>query len=209
MVGFIVIGVLLSIFAMVGAFSLHEKKQLTAGNTPALNPTKGLSRVAKKVYHEYMELPEDSRPFPDIVTMLRGLDAATAATPEARQHRSDHFDKNSYMRKNYGSWNWGDVVFTWGSPDYGRHCDHREGGYSSCPYAAYYTLHKEIQATKKSVEEKEAAIALSSNTHHLDMAKELAEALRSETKIQGQVTSEITGKPLPVQFDRFGRILQG
>lgn len=181
MVGLIVIGVMLAIFATVGGFSLHEKRQVAAGRaTPVIvSSTSGLSPVAKQVYKEYMALPADSRPFPEILPALRALDAQTE--PDATQRRR-HFDDN--WLPNIREQN-GPHRFNWNP--YRQQCSHYR-----CKFSGYYTLHDAIADVDAALKEKERMIALKANQHGVDMLKELESALRSEAGIQRQVVKELS-----------------
>lgn len=135
-----------------------------------------LSRVSQEILKEYSALPEESRPFSDIETILAGLDEKTSHDTHARYV---HFDNNWIFRENRRLV-YSDFEFTW-KPQWGR-CSHNYG----CNFQEYYDLHRAIQMVSDALDKKERALLESKTQVHSDMAKELMQALRSEAGIQEQ-----------------------
>lgn len=145
-------------------------------------PKPKLSDVAKHVRKEYLSLPEDSRPFPDIDSVLLGLDAATSHNATGRH---EHFNSNGYMRQKYGDHH--GYQFSWD----GDHHQPCRSNHRICDFSAYYVLHVEIQELLRQIAMKERALNLSANADKVDQARNLVEALRQEREIQRQVTREL------------------
>lgn len=150
---------------------------------PPKSATADLSVPSKELYREYMELPEASRPFPDIISVLKGLDAATAHNV---QGRNDHYDGHYYMRAaGYSSSTWQKMKFSW-EPDFGPCASARYYG-RHCEFHIYRDLHDEIVKVKKELAATERALSVAQNAHHVDNARELMQHLRDEAKIQREV----------------------
>lgn len=128
--------------------------------------TDGLSSPAGELYREYMALPESSRPFDDIIPILKALDENTgpAPNPDRRYH---------FVRWDKFVWNDG--------------CNHRY-----CDFRGYYDLHVQIEKVAKALEEKERAMVLAKNQGRMLELETLIESLRTEAEIQNEVTKEIS-----------------
>lgn len=144
--------------------------------TPALSgPT--LSRVSQQLLREYSAIPEESRPFPEIETILAGLDEKTS---HDTHQRYIHFDNNWMFGQNRRLV-YSNFEFSW-KPQWGR-CNHSK---FACKFHEYYDLHLAIKTVRDSLDKKERALLESKTQVHSDMAKELMAALRNEAGIQDQ-----------------------
>lgn len=190
----LVVSIVLFAASCIFLVSTHKGRHLTAGGSsanPALPPASKLqSEVARQVHKEYMRLPADSRPFPDIVTILAGLDAKTSVDAFDRRQ---HFNRNWLDNRKEEN---GAFRFEW-KKTYGcshdRPVTHDPHGYSwGCHYHEYWMLHNEIQRVSDALDEKSRVLLASENTDATDMAKELVERLRSEASIQRQTTKELS-----------------
>lgn len=168
---------LVILFFIVGALSV-----LLAGTTAVKAvknkkefgkafPTAGLTVVAGRLFYEYKALPADSRPFPDIIGVLKGLDDEHSVDKKAL---IKHFNKNAYVTNS-------EYKFSWD----GR-C-----GHIRCDFSTYKDLHDAIEEVSRAISEKERVIAEAKVVGRGDAAKELVKALRAEAGIQMQVTREL------------------
>ena len=166
---------LLAVIFLVFLFFRSEKSG-DAKNTIA--PTAGLSPVAKQLVKEYNELPEDNRPFPNIVELVRSLDAKHSV--DARE-RENHFNYNylEHSQRTIGGYE-----FRWSTGAYS--CSHQE---RYCKFSEYYRLHKAIRSVKESVDAKERAVLESQHAGDTDLLVELEQRLREESLLNKQFVS--------------------
>lgn len=134
-------------------------------------PTRGMSAPARQLFHEYTDLPKDSRPFPNILSVLKGLDDLHSVDDDI----DGHFDDNRYVHD-------AGYQFSWSA---GR-CGHK-----NCRPSDYVELHRAIEEVSRAIVAKERVIAEAKVAHRGDAAKELVEALRREASIQMEVTREL------------------
>lgn len=139
----------------------------------------GLSEVSKQILKEYNALPEESRPFLNIINILQDLDKMTAV---------DSFDRRQHFNQNWLNLikvENGGFRFDWHTGG----CSHR--GEYQCKFHDYYRLHTLIKEVQDAVNEKERAFAASSVDR--DSIADLEASLRSEAEITKSVTKEIKG----------------
>lgn len=153
--------------AMKGQLSSRPAKKAIAAGPK-------LSAPAKRLIKEYNELPKDNRPFPDIKSLVQGLDERTSLDADARD---EHFAQRMFSSSST-SFSW--VPYNYRTYDKG--CSHR-----SCKYKGYYDLHVAIEEVKRSVEVKERALREAETAHTLDEVAEFTARLRDEAKINNQV----------------------
>lgn len=176
--------------------SLHQltKPAISASKPVEALDSTNLSHPSKAVYREYMSLPVDSRPFDDIRSILKSLDATLRHLPDF----DDHWDANFENRnQGYSSERYTKYKFSWQAAvvprgphsNYYNPCPHKH-----CAYSTYYDMYLEILRVKEALDKKRLALVRSENAHNVSMADELVEALRLEAGIQKQTTLEIEGK---------------
>lgn len=161
-------------FVPDGLRSSRRQVEAPVEPTLELSPLYGLSEVARQLVKEYDELPEESRPFPDIIPMVRGLDAKIAVDSV---RRARHFDERwlPYTKVQQS----GDYQFSWNARG-AANCQHRQ----HCPFHEYVELHRAIMLVKKALDRKERAILASTYASDTDMIGELMTRLRDEAQLQ-------------------------
>jgi hypothetical protein len=160
--------------------SVIGKKILPEAN---VNPTAGMTDVSKFIYKAYMDLPEDSRPYEDIATILRGLDKRHALDMDAMRQ---HFNVHEYRILNGHADHPKDKFITFG---WTTNCSHTSR--HLCDFSEYGEIYLAIAEIKKSAEERERKLLESGTQGYLDDARLLVERLREEAEIQRQVTKEL------------------
>lgn len=153
------------------------KNQLSSRPAKRALPTgPKLSAPAKQLIKEYNEIPQDNRPFPDIKSLVQGLDERTSLDADSRDnHFTQHHDYS-------GSRNFSWTPYQSYS---GRRCTHK-----NCAFKGYYDLHGAIYEVKASVEVKERAMREAETAHTLDEVADFTARLRDEAKINHQVADE-------------------
>lgn len=163
---------------------------ITAKNRldPVKRLQRSLSTPSQHLYIEYMALPKESRPFPDIGSILKALDEKNSDTSK---ELNEHF---SYMKRgrNYNSPQV--KVFDWNNNR--SYCSHgRSRGSHNCPYNDYFRLHNSFEEVKVSIKAKDIAIRDSRLKGSLDMIDELEARLRDEVKVNQSFVKEFTQLP--------------
>lgn len=168
--------IIIVLFVLSGSYLLAHRYRNGVLPAPA---TKGLTPQSKHLYHKYMALPVESRPFPDVVSILKGMDERHSA--DADKFRN-HFNENFLppIKQYIGSYK-----FRW-SANGSNYCTHK-----SCEFKDYGAICAAIEAVQQSVDDRERAILAAKTAGAGDMAQELIAALRSEASIQNQVTKEL------------------
>lgn len=142
--------------------------------------TAGLSPVAKQLVKEFNALPAEYRPFDDIVSVVRDLDAKHAADAV---ERDNHFNGNWYDLGGADSARFNNGFayrFTWGQGRKYNNCYHTSDRYGRCKFSDYGDLHAAIKAVEKSIQDKERVILHSRYSDSSDTVKQLEERLRAE-----------------------------
>lgn len=162
----VIFGVLVLVMGMVIVGAITDKRRYGKAF-----PTHGMTKPAEKLFYEYTALPADSRPFPDIISVLKGLDEFHSTDDDI----NDHFNANRHLVDSPG------YEFSWN----GR-C-----GHVRCRPHDYVELHRAIETVSRAIAEKERVIAEAKVAGRGDAAEQLVEALRAEADIQMQVTKEL------------------
>lgn len=162
---------------LVGGGAKHYVNYRNAKALGATGPKElaHLSWPAKMIVASYKELPQDSRPYPNIVAIVSALDVKYGADTA-----NQHFQKQEYRphgpRRRV-------VVPHWEHRSYSS-C------YNRCAFAEYKTLFDNIQTVKDSLAEKEYALAVAAVSGSLTDAKELSKALEKEAELQRSITQK-------------------
>lgn len=161
----VLFGLTILFFGMLAASAIMDKREYGRAF-----PTRGMSQPACHLFMEYTALPKDSRPFPDIVSVLRDLDEYHSTDADI----NGHFD-NPFVDRSAG------YTFSWKT-----RC-----GHLNCRMSDYVDLHKAIESVSKALAAKEKALIEAKVAHRGESAKALAQALRDEAGIQRQVVEEL------------------
>lgn len=159
----VIFGVLVLVMGMVIVGAITDKRRYGKAF-----PVHGMTQPAKQLFYEYTALPKDSRPFPDIISVLKGLDEFHSTDDDINGHFNTGNRDDGYK-------------FSWN----GR-C-----GHVRCRPHDYVDLHRAIETVSRAIAEKERVIAEAKVAGRGDAAEQLVEALRAEADIQMQVTKEL------------------
>lgn len=147
-------------------------------HTPARALERSLSTPSRNLLQEYNAIPAESRPFPDLGSILKALDEKHIENTDAL---NKHFTTSS--RRSYQSPP--TLKFNWDSDSY---C--HGGRNRGCSFYDYYRLHKAFDDVKASLKEKERALRESRLKGSLDMIDELETRLREEIAVNNSFVDE-------------------
>jgi hypothetical protein len=151
--------------------------------TPSRALQRSLSDPSRELLKEYKSIPAESRPFPDLGSILKALDEKTSEYADARDK---HFTRR--IRRYDGP---DKYAFDWDeSPDYCSHRGTNSRGYAKCQYYDYYRIHAAFDEVKESLKEKERALRDDRLKGSLDMVDELETRLREEAEVNRSFVKE-------------------
>jgi hypothetical protein len=161
-----VIGVAVGIFAICVIVAIIDRRQSVKVGGKYVE----LSAPSRRLVKEFKQIPVEHRPYP-VENLYAALHALDTAHPDVND--------NHFIYFGYEGSRW----FNWAYPG--------SCGHGTCEYQPYWAMHHEIDNLKKSIEEREHALAVAGVQPNLDRVKELTDAIRQETKIVQQVTKEL------------------
>jgi hypothetical protein len=167
---------MLIILGMTGTGIHLGKKSLSYKKTYGLPAAEvnALSWPSQQILKDYNSLPNENRPYPKIVNMLKALDVKHDVKRVDR-----HFEEDSYYRDNKPT------TYDW-------KCCRRSYGDKDCisDYQEYHDLRNGIVKVKTALAEKEHAIQVASVEGNLRDVKELVQRFDEEEELLRKVTKE-------------------
>lgn len=149
-------------------------------------PRKGLSAASRSIMKHWDELPKDSRPDEDILSMLKALDIKYGVNEVNNHFRISDVGDYSYERNGhlYPSL-FQDYVFSWKSHD---GCKHQ----TACKFPEYKPLATSIHQVNEAAKAQARALQVAGVQHNIDAVARLTDRMRSEREIIESVTKELT-----------------
>jgi hypothetical protein len=157
-------------FTMLAAIQVRVRSQYGIG----LMTHQSLSWPARQILSEYRALPEDNRPYANILEVVTALD-----TKYGKDNANSHFRVSGY-ESSHPSW----------------HCTCNNRRYTSsahtpCKFKDYKDIHLVFVEIQTAITEREHKLALQRVEGGLDAAKELTARLRAERDLIKDVTKEL------------------